>query len=152
MALSDFTPDTETVVIKRRNKGDFTLELRGLSFHDISRLVKTHFDDLEGLFDIYEQNGGSDLSYIGIGKFAVALVNDAPGLVAHMIALASGEEGELDKAQSLPLIAQIDAIKAIGRLTFSDVDDIKKSITKAVDLIKTMQEEKATGLIQNANG
>ena len=85
MSLSDFTPDTEEIIIKRAKKGDMTFEVRGLSFQDISKIVRVHYDDLEGLFDIYETHGGGDLSYVAMGKFAMALINDAPGLVAHII-------------------------------------------------------------------
>ncbi|HGH0737026.1 TPA: hypothetical protein ACJHHA_005587, partial [Klebsiella pneumoniae] len=68
-------------------------------------------------------------------------INDAPGLVAHIIALAADDEANLEKAQRLPLTAQIDALKAVGRLTFSDVEDIKKMLRKAMDL---MRETKAS--------
>lgn len=141
MSLSDFTPDTEEVVIKRAKKGDMTFEVRGLSFLDISKIVKVHYDDLEGLFDLYETHGGGDLSYVAMGKFAMALINDAPGLVAHIIALGADEEAFLEKAQALPLMAQIDALKAIAKLTFSDVEDIKKMLGKAMEL---MRETKAS--------
>lgn len=140
MSLSDFTPDTEEVVVKRARKGDMTFEVRGLSFLDISKIVKVHYDDLEGLFDLYETHGGGDLSYVAMGKFAMALINDAPGLVAHIIALGADEEAFLEKAQTLPLMAQIDALKAIAKLTFSDVEDIKKMLGKAMEL---MRETKA---------
>ena len=136
MSLSDFTPDTEEIIIKRAKKGDVAFEVRGLSFQDISKIVRVHYDDLEGLFDIYETHGGSDLSYVAMGKFAMGLINDAPGLVAHIIALAADDEANLEKAQRLPLTAQIDALKAIGRLTFSDVEDIKKMLRKAMDLMR----------------
>ncbi len=141
MSLSDFTPDTEEIIVKRAKKGDMTFEVRGLSFQDISKIVRVHYDDLEGLFDIYETYGGGDLSYVAMGKFAMGLINDAPGLVAHIIALAADDEANLEKAQRLPLTAQIDALKAVGRLTFSDVEDIKKMLRKAMDL---MRETKAS--------
>lgn len=145
MSLSDFTPDTEEVVIKRAKKGDMSFEVRGLSFLDISKLVKVHYDDLEGIFDLYETHGGGDLSYIAMGKFAMALINDAPGLVSHIIALGADDEANLEKAQSLPLMAQIDALKAISRLTFSDVEDIKKTIRKAVDLMRDAKANQTPG-------
>lgn len=145
MSLSDFTPDTEEVVIKRAKKGDMSFEVRGLSFLDISKLVKVHYDDLEGIFDLYETHGGGDLSYIAMGKFAMALINDAPGLVSHIIALGADDEANLEKAQSLPLMAQIDALKAISRLTFSDVEDIKKTIRKVVDLMRDAKVNQTQG-------
>ena len=150
MSLSDFMPDTEEVVVKRAKKGDMVFAVRGLSFLDISKVVRVHYDDLEGIFDLYETHGGGDLSYIAMGKFAMALVNDAPGLVAHIIALAADDEANLEKAQTLPLMAQIDALKAIGRLTFSDVEDIKKMLGKAMDLMRETKASRTPG--STANG
>lgn len=145
MSLSDFTPDTEVVTVKRAKKGDMSFEVRGLSFMDISKIVRIHYDDLEGLFDMYETHGGGDLSYVAMGKFAMALVNDAPGLVSHIIALAADDEANLEKAQTLPLMAQIDALKAVAKLTFSDVEDIKKMLGKAMELMRETKASRTPG-------
>lgn len=129
MALSDFKPDTVTIAIQP-NKGDSspTVELRGLSFHDFSKLIRVHYHDLDGLFDLYENSAGQDLTAIAAGRFATTLIADAPGLVAHIIALAADDEAALDIAQQLPLIVQIEALKTIGGLTFSDVEEVKKML------------------------
>lgn len=134
MALADFKPDTVTVALKP-SLGDKspTVELKGLSFHDFSKLIRVHYHDLDGLFDIYENSAGQDLSAIAVGRFATTLIADAPGLVSHIIALAAGEEDQLEAVQSLPLIVQIDALKAIGGLTFSDVEEVKKMLALVME-------------------
>lgn len=135
MALLDYTPDTETVVVTGARKTTF--EVRGLTFLDISKLIKVHYDDLGGLFDLYEKHAGQDLTAIATGRFATTLIADAPGIVAHIIALASdsGEEA-ITVAQSLPAMAQVDALRKIGRLTFSDVEEVKKVIAQVMGQVK----------------
>ena len=48
--------------------------------------------DVAGRRQAQETHGGSDLSYVAMGKFAMGLINDAPGLVAHIIALAADDD------------------------------------------------------------
>ena len=129
MALADFTP--ETVSIKA---GRATIAVHGLSFTDISSLIKTHFDDLDGLFDIYEKHSGADFSNIAMGRYAVGLVKEAPGLVAHIIALAADEPDLVDVAAKLPLLAQVEALQAIGKLTFEEIGGVKKMLEAMKDL------------------
>ncbi|QMV29980.1 tail length tape measure protein [Providencia phage vB_PreS-PibeRecoleta] len=126
MSLSQYTPDTETVIVKGRK--EFAFEVRGLTFFDFSKIIKVHYHDLDGLFDLYEKHAGQDLTALATGRFATTLISDAPGIVAHIIALASDDgEAALPMAQSLPAIAQIDALRKIGSLTFSDVEEVKKA-------------------------
>lgn len=151
MALSDFTPETEEVIVKRRKKGDMKFEVRGLSFLDVTKIVRVHYDDLEGLFDLYESTGATDLTYVSMGKFAMKLLNDAPGLVSHVIALAAGEEASLELAQSLPISSQLSAIQSIAKLTFSDIEDVKKMLAKVTDLMRDAKAERLHGNSANAN-
>ncbi|AIU37952.1 tail length tape measure protein [Chivirus chi] len=129
MSLSDYTPEIEEITIPaRRGKKAGSFNVRGLSFHDISKIIRVHYHDLDGLFDLYQKTAGEDLTAIATGRFAVSLVSDAPGLVAHVIALAADEEAELEKVQTLPLLVQFDALKKIAGLTFSDVEEVKKDV------------------------
>lgn len=135
MSLSQYTPDTETVVVKGRK--EFTFEVRGLTFFDFSKIIKVHYHDLDGLFDLYEKHAGQDLTALATGRFATTLIADAPGIVAHIIALASDDgEAALPMAQSLPAIAQIDALRKIGALTFSDVEEVKKLVAQVMGQLK----------------
>lgn len=141
MALADFQPETETIVIAkaRGNRPETTVTVRGLSFNDISKLVRVHYSDLDGLFDMYELAGGQDLTAIATGKFALRLVNDAPGLVAHIIALAADEEDQLETVTMLPLTVQLEAIRKIATLTFSDVEQLKKALAQVMGLVGDMK-------------
>lgn len=139
MSLLDYKPDTETVEVKGRQA--FTFDVHGLTFFDISKIIKVHYHDLDSLFDLYETHAGQDLTSLATGRFATTLISDAPGIVAHIIALASdGGEAALPMAQSLPAIAQIDALRKIGALTFSDVEEVKKLAAQVMGQLKQAKE------------
>jgi len=122
MSLAEFQPETLTVKTKKTS-----FEVRGLSIMDCASLLRVHMDDLEHLFDMYEQEAnGISFGNLAMAKYATRLIADAPGLVAHMIALASDEPDQLNNAARLPMIAQIDALKKIGTLTFEEVGGVKK--------------------------
>lgn len=150
MALSDFTPDTEEVVIKN----GVTFAVRGLSFNDISKIIRVHYHDLEGLFDMYEAAAGKggDITALAAGRFATTIISDAPGIVAHIIALAADEEAQLEKVQMLPLLSQYDALVKIGRLTFSDVEEVKKIFAQVMGQVGRLMAEDQQRQTQEASG
>lgn len=144
MSLADYAPEIEEITIPARHgKKAGSFNVRGLSFHDISKIIRVHYHDLDGLFDLYQKTAGEDLTAIATGRFAVSLVSDAPGLVAHVIALAADEEAELEKVQTLPLLVQFDALKKIAGLTFSDVEEVKKMFAQVMEQIGKMKGEDA---------
>lgn len=130
MALSDYKP--ETIKVKGRN---YQFDVRGLSMQDVAALMRTHMDDLENLFKLYEQQGSEELTAVSLGRFALALVKDAPGLTAHIVALASDEPEAVDNAARLPFMAQVEALKGVGTLTFAGVGGVKKFMTNLDDLL-----------------
>lgn len=143
MALSDYTPDTEEVIVRGNGKRkSHTFNVRGLSFHDISKIIRVHYHDLDGLFDIYQTAAGEDFSAIAAGQFAIKLVSDAPGLVAHVIALAADEEEHLEVVQKLPILCQFDALKKIAVLTFSDVEEAKKMLAQVMAQVEELNGKK----------
>lgn len=141
MALADFTPDTETIYINKKSSFD----VRGLSVHDISKIIKVHYHDLDGLFDLYEKSAGQDFTAIATGRFAVTLISDAPGLVSHIIALAADEEAQLETVQKIPVMAQVEALKAIARLTFSDIEDVKKLVAQVMGQVGDLNQKTKQG-------
>lgn len=135
MALSDFQPDTITIAVGSKT----TFDVRGLSFIDLSSIMRTHFNDLENLFELYEKEAGQDISNISMARYATALIKDAPGLVAHLIALAADEPEMVNKVHRLPLLSQVDALRAIGKLTFEEVGGVKKLIGMITDLASELR-------------
>lgn len=135
MSLADFKPETKT--IKGRN---FEFTVRALSFTDLSALIRLHYTDLEALFTLYEQEAaGGGMSTVAIGRYATSLIKDAPGLVSHIIARAADEPELVDVAGRLPLLAQIDSLQAIGKLTFEEVGGAKKLMERMMALVKDLK-------------
>lgn len=134
MTLAAFTPETVTVSGKNYN---FTV--RGLGMQDIASMLRAHLTDLEHVFDLYEKQGGGDMSHVALGQFVLALIKDAPGLVAHAIALACDEPDAVDNAAKLPFMAQVSALKAIGKLTFEEIGGVKKFLDNFNDLAQGLR-------------
>lgn len=134
MSLSEYQPETLTVTAKK-----VSFEVRGLSFIDMSSLLRTHMDDLESLFTMYE-NEANNISFgnAAMARYMTRLIADAPGLVAHIIALAADEPEMVNNARRLPLLVQVDALKKIGTLTFEEAGGAKKLFDQVMNLVKEM--------------
>lgn len=130
MALADFTPDKVTVALGK----NASVDVRGLGIQDFSQLMHVHLEDLAGLIDIYEKSGGN-FTEASLLQFVLRLVTDAPGLVAHAIALAADEPELVDKAASLPIPVQLKLVQAIGTLTFEDLGGAKKTMAMLENLL-----------------
>lgn len=136
MSLADFQPETKNVAL-----GKTSVAVRGLTFFDISKLIKTHYEDLGNVFDMYESSAGDDLSNIAMGKMAMTLVKDAPGLVAHIIALAADEEDFVNVVHKINFLKQLEILKAIGSLTFEEVGSVKKMIADVMELVANLKPD-----------
>lgn len=97
------------------------LTVRGLSFVDISSLVRDHYALLAKVFDGVKTDEDFDVKKI-VGKFAPAM----PPLVAAIIAHGCGEPKSIDVAARLPFGVQIEAVQKIGELTFAIEGGAKK--------------------------
>ncbi len=135
MALSDYTPETLTVKTKK-----VSFEVRGLSFTDLSSLVRAHYHDLEQLFDLYAKDAGDgQLTNLAIARYATSLISEAPALVSHIIALAADEPEMVNQASRLPLLAQTDALQKIGTLTFEEIGGVKKMLAQLSQLASELR-------------
>lgn len=135
MALADYKKQTSAFNLKG---GSFQVE--GLSFDSFAKLIREHLTDIESIINLIESasNGKADLSEANLEKIVVAAAEEAPGLVANIIALASGETDPqaVKAAASLPFPIQIDVLLAIVELTFSEVGGIKKAWETITSLLK----------------
>lgn len=137
MTLAAFQPETLLVKTKK-----VSFEVRGLSIMDISSLLRVHMNDLEALFTMYEQEAaGMSFGNVALARYATRLISDAPGLVAHIIALACDEPEQVNNASRLPMIAQIEALKKIGTLTFEEVGGVKKLVEQMAELVSQVRPE-----------
>ena len=53
-----------------------------------------------------------------------------------MIARAAGDPDWVESAARLPLMAQIEAVTTIARLTFDEVGGVKKTVAALKDMVK----------------
>lgn len=107
--------------------------VRGLSFTDISALVKDYAPALKGVFE--ELTGGkADFSMDDAVQFAGVLLKTAPELSAAVIAHASGEPASIAEAMTLPFPAQLELLEAVAQLTFATEGGAKKVIETVIRL------------------
>lgn len=130
MALADYSPERVAIGFKG---GSF--QVRGLSLDDVSVLMKDHLADLDELLVLYSRNVDPQMTVAATAQYAVTLVREAPSLVANVIALASDEPDAIDNARRLPLPTQVDALKAIGQLTFEEAGGAKKFFESLKELV-----------------
>jgi hypothetical protein len=131
MPLAGYQPEHRNVLLGGGN----SFAVRGLSLNDVAVLIRTHFPDVEALFDLFD--GVEDMQAEQMQALALSLLSNAPGFVANVIALAAGE-GDASDAERLPAPVQVQALFDIGELTFTEVGGVKKSLeTIASLLLKT---------------
>lgn len=112
--LADFTPERVTI----EHKGAALVTVRGLSFDDVSILVRAHLHVLNKLHAL-TQSG--DIAMFGGDKFIMDVVALAPDVAFDVIALAADEPEYAQQARMLPLGAQIKILQEVMRLTLEDI-------------------------------
>lgn len=131
MALSDYQPETRKFDLKG---GSFSV--RGLALEDVAVLIRTHLPDLEALFDVFEN--AAKVSDSDFAKVAASVASQAPGFAANAIALAADEPESAPNAARLPFPVQVEALVAIGDLTFTEVGGVKKALETVAGLLARM--------------
>lgn len=136
MGLADYQPETRVIQLKG---GSFAV--KGLSLTDFTTLVRHHLPDLEAIVDMAAKtmDGKVDLTEDDIGRLAVVFAEQAPGFVANLISLASGETDEkaVENAYKLPFPVQVKALVDIAELTFDEVGGVKKAWESVAGLLKS---------------
>jgi hypothetical protein len=139
--LADVVIETRKIVFRG---GEF--EVQGLTFDMVARLVTAgHRGELDKAIELFQglQVGSDDTDVIGSLS---SLITMAPVLAAKAIALGCGEMDQWEKARSLPMPVQLDALLAIGKLTFDGADSVKNFLRGLQDLLSGM-----TPLLQGSN-
>lgn len=109
MSLSDLTFETATI---RAGKSSF--DVAGLSLADLTVLLTQHRDEFLAAVDLFQKHEADP------STFALELCRLLPTLVASGVALAAGEPSMAGKVAKLPAPVQLDAVMAVGRMTFTD--------------------------------
>ena len=138
MALADYIPESRQITL-----GKVAFEVRGLNLEDMAILIRAHLPDLEAVLDLIKHS--EKIEPQTVQDIIGSMVSQAPGLVANVIALASGEANAQQTAARLPALKQIDALTAVAELTFSEVGSVKKTF----DLLMTfLKQDQIAGLLK----
>jgi hypothetical protein len=108
--------------------GEQSFSVRGLNVTDVTTLALSHASAIEQVFEAFSN-----------GTPVVEHLSTFPELVAEVIALAALEKGDdievlKGVARELPLTTQIEALTAIGELTFTSVEALKKTLEMVTGL------------------
>lgn len=134
MGLKNLKLATEQVKTKG---GEFAV--RGLSFVDISALVRDYSDEVRSFYDHYASSIiAGDMSNATIMNAGSSLLEMTPKLAGAVIAAASGDYDEegITIACGLTVSTQIEALEKIGRLTFEAEGGPKKVLETVIALFQ----------------
>lgn len=139
MALADFQAERRDVMVN----GKVLFSVEGLSLDTLALLVNTHLPDLEYVFGIVVHGERADETLQQqLARVAVGLAGEAPGLVANIIAICSGEpvtDDLIRQARRLPFPAQVQALEHIGAMTFEEAGGVKKAIESLMILLARLR-------------
>jgi len=106
-----------------------SFEVRGLSLADISALMETHGQALNGIY--VEQIGDAD-GNLDAGHIAQTLMRTAPSAVSAIICIAAGEPEAEETVAQLPVPVQVEALVQIARLTFHSEEALGNLIATVI--------------------
>ena len=111
--------------------GEF--ELRGVSLPDISAAIMEHREAVDRVAEILRRTRADDLTTTV--DVLIDVIRESPYLSAFLICSCADEPDAYSAAFHLPLTVQIEALRAIGELTFSDAEALKKLIADVRGLL-----------------
>ncbi|MDR3474323.1 MAG: hypothetical protein P4M09_21950 [Devosia sp.] len=110
-------------------------EVRGLSFNDVTQLVMLHRETIERIFATFSGRDPNSISEADASDVILSMIDSAPALVAHIVALGADDLANFDEYVKLPMGAQVEAIEKIGELTFATGGGPKKLFGLAMKLV-----------------
>lgn len=139
MALAEFVPESRPVMLN----GKALFKVEGLSLDALAVLVRTHLPDFEAVFGIITAGEHQSESFLlHLQRIAQSMMLQCPGLVANIIAVASGEELTeelIATARRLPFPVQVDALIQIGTMTFEEAGGVKKAAESLTFLLMRLR-------------
>ncbi len=108
-----------------------SVELKALSFSNITGLISSHRKELDALFDSATSDKDTDMADMLFDG-----LSNAPELAVSIIAYSSGQVGEEDIISSIPFPAQIEMLEIIADLTFNEVGGVGKFLPMVVRIFK----------------
>lgn len=127
MALRDITIKKTEIEVP-----DGTFAVRGLALIDVNSLFSRYADTAADLFKTLMQG---EVTQNDSAQIANMLVKDAPALAAAIIATAADEPEMEELVSRLPFPIQIEALEAVGTLTFTTEGSLKKVFETLIQLL-----------------
>lgn len=121
MSLAEF--EVEYAPVKYRGKDAF--QVRGLNLEDVTFLAQNYLGDILKAVAEYGKSKQHVIERKNLGDFLLVLSKDFPTLTAEIISRGADEEGQVNKARSLPFMLQLTALKEILRLTTEEAGGLK---------------------------
>lgn len=118
------------------------LSVRGLSLNDITQLILLHREAIEGVFTSFSGRDPQSITEDDAANVAMNMIESAPALVAHIIALAADDVDAYDDYVALPLGTSVEALEKIGGLTFANGGGPKKIMGLAMKLVGSGQAKR----------
>jgi hypothetical protein len=133
--LSDIQFESKKIVYRG---SDFTV--RGLGLDIVSKLLasgaRAQIDEAIGQLEVaYKSEGNGAVLEGALSKLAIEL----PGLAAQVIAFAADEPNAVEAVTKLPLPVQLEALMAIGRLTFDGEESIKNFVSGLMSMMSSVK-------------
>lgn len=147
---NDYAAPTTTIT----SQGKPVIDVRGLSFVDISLLINSHRADMEKLWAMYNEfkrkDGGDLVGDALVMRYGFELLNEAPGILANIIALGADEQERIEQISRLPATVQIDSLVAIFKMTIEDFGGVKKMMATLWDTALSFAPEEVRAKAENA--
>jgi len=112
--------------------GEF--EIRGVSLPDISAAIMEHREAVDRVADIL-RNQAEMNDFDSMIEILIDVIRESPYLAAFLICSCADEPDAYSAAFHLPLTVQVEALRAIGDMTFQDAEALKKLIADVKGLL-----------------
>jgi len=109
-------------------------EIRGVSLPDISAAIMEHREALDRVADIL-RNQAEMNDFDSMIEILIDVIRESPYLAAFLICSCADEPDAYSAAFHLPLTVQVEALRAIGDMTFQDAEALKKLIADVKGLL-----------------
>lgn len=120
---------------------DNYVEVRGLSVNHIVQLMTINRPAIDELFSQFAGRDEGSINEAEVMNAGMGMVENAPAMVAHIIALAANATEQFDQIVDLPIGVQVASLEAIGELTFAAGGGPKKMLALAMKLVGNQQSK-----------
>lgn len=132
--LKDYVATRRTITF---DGGEFMV--RGVSLPDVAGAIINHREAVDRIATVIRVREELDLDDVNaIIEILIDVIKESPYLAADLICSCADEPDAYGEAFRLPLTVQVEALRAIGELTFSDAIALKKLIADVGTLMRGM--------------